>query len=78
MQYRSKTFKVRVTPNAKSNRIRESGDGLKVYIAAPPVEGKANKALLKLLAEHFHVKRSHLTILKGKTSRDKLIRVKNG
>ncbi|MBI5699624.1 YggU family protein [Candidatus Saganbacteria bacterium] len=69
--------KIRVVPNAKQNKIVEEKDRLKVYLSAPPVEGKANKALVELMAEHYHVKRSQVTILRGQKGREKLIEVDN-
>ena len=66
---------VRVIPNAKKNEVKKFGDGFKVYLTAPPVEGKANKMLLKILAEEFDIKKSQLSIARGANSRDKVIRV---
>ncbi|MFA4905433.1 MAG: DUF167 domain-containing protein [Candidatus Margulisiibacteriota bacterium] len=68
-------IKVRVVPNAKQNKIVEEKDRLKVYLNAPPVEGKANKALVELLAEHFNVRRSQITILRGQKGRDKVLEI---
>lgn len=70
-------IKIRVVPNAKQNKIVEEKDRLKVYLNAPPVEGKANKALVEILAEHFNVRRSKITILRGQKGREKLIEVDN-
>ncbi len=66
---------IRVIPNAKKNEVRKFGDGFKVYLTAPPVEGRANKMLLKILAEEFNIKKSQLSIARGVNSRDKVIRV---
>jgi uncharacterized protein (TIGR00251 family) len=68
---------VRVKPRANKNEIVEVlGDGtVKVHLTAPPVEGKANAALLKFLAEILDVPISHLDILVGAGGRDKLISV---
>jgi len=70
------TFRVRVQPEASKNEImglRE--DALKIRISAPPVEGKANKALIQFLAKQLAVKRSQVEILSGHTSRSKTIQV---
>lgn len=67
--------KVRVVPNAKKNLVKEFGEGLKVYVTAPPVEGKANKALLEVLAGHFRLKKSQLSITKGHASKDKFVAI---
>ncbi|MFH1825850.1 MAG: DUF167 domain-containing protein [bacterium] len=68
-------FKVRVIPNAKHNKIVQEPGRLKVYLTAPAVEGKANKALIKFLAEYFDVKKSKIKIVKGSKSRDKIVEV---
>ena len=69
-----KTIQIRVIPRAKKITVKKYGDGLKVYLTAAPIEGKANKALLEILAEHLSVRKSQLTILKGKKAKSKLIR----
>jgi uncharacterized protein len=68
---------VRVTPRASKNEIVEilSDGTVKVHLQAPPVEGKANEALLKFLAGILGVPVSHLEIVAGNTGRDKLISV---
>jgi uncharacterized protein len=68
---------VRVTPRASKNEIVEilSDDTVKVHITAPPVEGEANEALLKFLAEVLGVPKSRLDIVAGATGRDKIISV---
>jgi len=71
-----KRLNVRVAPNAKQNKIVSEPNRLKVYLTVPPIEGKANKALIKLLAEHFKIKKNQITIVKGKKSRDKVLRVR--
>lgn len=50
---------------------------LLVFIREPAVDGKANEALIKLLAEYFDVAPSHIQILQGRTSRTKIIQVQN-
>jgi uncharacterized protein len=68
---------VRLKPRANKNEIVEVlVDGtVKVHLTAPPVEGKANAALLKFLAEILDVPISHLDILVGAGGRNKLISV---
>ena len=74
---RGAALALRVTPRASKNEIVEIlNDGtVKVHLTAPPVEGKANEALLKFLAEILDVPASHLDIVAGGTGRDKLISV---
>jgi len=70
------TFRVRVQPGASKNEmVGIQEDALRIRIAATPVEGKANKALIQFLAKHFGVKRSQVEILSGHTSRIKTIHV---
>ncbi len=68
-------FTVRVTPAAKRNMLKEEDGGLKVYLTAPAVEGKANKALIDFLAGHFCVRKSQIQITKGLKSRVKTINI---
>ena len=70
------TFKVRVQPGASKNEIVGVQQGaLKVRISAPPVQGKANKALVNFLAKELGVKKSEIEIVSGHTSRVKTIKV---
>ncbi len=69
-------IRVRLTPRAGRNQIDGwDGDLLRVRVAAPPVEGRANDALLRLLAEALGVPRSQLQLVRGRTSREKVIAV---
>ena len=72
------TFRLRlaIQPGArKSEIIGLHGDALKMKIAAPPVDGSANEALLTFLAEHLQIKRRQLELRSGSTSRRKVIEV---
>ena len=70
------TFAVRVVPRASRNEIAGvHGDALKVRLTAPPVEGKANEALIAFLAKRLGVRKSQVEIMAGATSRRKMIRV---
>jgi len=51
------------------------GDRLKVSVNAPPVDGKANEAVQRVLAEIFGVPRSAVTILRGETGKRKTVRI---
>ena len=72
---RADTIHIRVIPRAKRNDIKQEGDIFKVYLAAPPVEGRANKLLLELLAKHFNLKKSQVRIVKGERARDKVVQI---
>ena len=66
---------VRVIPRAKQNKVVEEAGRLKVYLTAPPVEGKANDLLIEVLAGHFGVKKKQLRLVRGEKGRDKMVEV---
>jgi len=69
-------FKIKVQAGAAKNEIVEvQGDALKIKINAPPVKGKANKALIDFLAGKLGVKKSEIEIISGHTSKIKKIKV---
>ena len=69
-------FTVRVAPRASRNTIEgEHAAALKVRLTAPPVEGRANEALRRLLAEQLNVSASAINILSGESSRTKRVSV---
>ncbi|OOY19862.1 hypothetical protein BMI91_08895 [Thioclava sediminum] len=66
---------LRVTPKASRNEIRESEEGLRAYVTVVPENGKANAAVVKLLAKALGVAKSRLTLIRGETARDKVFRL---
>jgi uncharacterized protein (TIGR00251 family) len=71
---KSSRLSVKVTPNAGRSEITGlTGGVLQVKIAAPPVKGRANKELIEFLGKALGVKKSSLAIVKGQTSRNKVI-----
>ncbi|MCH7746404.1 MAG: DUF167 domain-containing protein [Chloroflexi bacterium] len=65
---------VRVQPKARRNSIEVvEGSKLKVYVTAAPEGGKANDAVIALLAKSLGISKSHIRILRGDKSRDKLL-----
>jgi uncharacterized protein len=70
---------VRVTPRMAKNEIYEILDDgtVKIRLTAPPVDGKANKALLDFLSRVLEISSSNMEIIAGQTGRDKLISVEN-
>ncbi len=72
---------VRLTPGASANRIvgletRDDGqEVLRVSVTAPPEKGKANQALIALLAKQLGVAKSAISLQSGETSRQKLLEV---
>ena len=70
------TFAVWVVPRASKNEIVGlHGDALKVRLTAPPVEGRANEALIAFLAKRLGVRKGQVEIVAGATSRRKMVRV---
>jgi hypothetical protein len=67
---------VRVTPHAKCSAVAGlTGDALKVCVTAPPEDGRANDALIEVLADWLGVKRRQIEIISGATNRNKVVRV---
>jgi len=65
---------IRVTPNAKHDEITgPHGDGVRIRLRAPAVDGKANKALIEFLAKTFGIPRSAVQIRGGDKSRNKRV-----
>jgi len=70
------SFAVKVHPRARKNAITGTvGDALKLSLTAPPVEGKANQAVVEFFADFFQISRSSVTITSGETSRLKVVRI---
>jgi uncharacterized protein (TIGR00251 family) len=67
---------VLVVPRASRTRVAGIQEGrLKVQLAAPPVDGEANAALVEFVAEMFGVRRSAVTLVAGATGRRKRLRI---
>jgi uncharacterized protein len=66
---------IKVIPGARKNLLKEEGGTVKVYLTAPPVDGKANEALVDLLSEYYDVRPSCIEIIKGLKSRNKVINI---
>jgi uncharacterized protein (TIGR00251 family) len=65
---------IKVSPNAgRSEVVDVHGDCVRVRIAAAPERGKANKECVELLASFFRIKRSHVVVQRGETTRLKKI-----
>ncbi len=77
MMEQSNILTVRVHPHAKKSQLREiMADGsLKIDIAAPADGGKANRALVRFLADHFNVPIGHVELVAGEASRTKMIKI---
>ena len=67
---------VKLQPRASANEIGEVlGNELRIKVTAPPVDAAANEALLKLLAQQLHCPRNRVDIIRGHTSRHKVIKL---
>ena len=65
-----------VHPNAKRPRIEKDLLGmLHIYVHEPPLEGKANAAVIEALAEHFSVKKNAVIVLSGQKSKQKVFEI---
>ena len=72
--YVMQKVKLRVIPRARQNKITTDADGtLRVHITAAPVDGAANDAVIRVLADYFDVPKSQIKIIRGATSRDKVV-----
>ena len=70
------SFSIKVQPRARKNAITGTvGDSLKISLTAPPVDGKANQAVIEFFADILKVPRASITIARGETGRVKLIRI---
>jgi hypothetical protein len=70
------TLAVKVQPRAPKNEVGEPlGSELRLKVTAPPVDAAANEAVIRLLAEKFDCPRGAVLILRGQTSRHKIIKL---
>jgi uncharacterized protein (TIGR00251 family) len=70
------TIKIKVEPrSSKSGIVGPHGDALKVKLMSPPVEGKANKELIEVLARELKVKKKDIEIVAGQSSKNKVVRI---
>jgi len=68
-------LQIKVIPNAKHIDIKKEGNIYKIHLAAPAIEGKANKLLIEFLAETYNVKKNRIVIKQGIKSRNKLVEI---
>jgi uncharacterized protein len=72
------TIKVKVQPRApKTEIVGEHAGAIKLRVAAPPVDGKANEECRRFLAKLFEVSATSVEIISGDSSRDKVIRIRS-
>ena len=67
---------VKLQPRASANEIGEAlGNELRIKVTAPPVDAAANEALVKLLAQQLHCPRNRVDMVRGHTSRHKMVKL---
>ncbi len=66
---------VRVLPRSRRNDLALEADGLRIHLTAPPVEGKANEALIALLAGCLGVPQRQVLVARGATGRQKILAI---
>lgn len=64
---------IKVVPRASKDLIIEENGVLKVYVTSPAVDGRANKAVVETLADHFKTKKRMVKIIAGEKSRNKTV-----
>jgi len=62
-----------VSPNAKQESVSEENGVFRVRVSAPALDGRANRAVIELIAAHFGLKESQVRIVHGNSSRKKTI-----
>jgi uncharacterized protein len=77
------SLQIKLIPNSRINRIEsldvgDEGTVLKIWVTAVPVKGKANKALIKLLAKETGIVGSRFEVVSGTTSRKKRLNIADG
>ncbi|MEJ5255854.1 MAG: DUF167 domain-containing protein [Acidimicrobiales bacterium] len=66
---------VKVKPRSRTDEVNELPNGYEVKVTAPAEDGKANKRVIELLADHFKVAKSAVVIRSGHTSRTKIVEI---
>lgn len=66
---------VKVIPNAKKEQIKNTENGLRIYVTVPPADGRANKAVIKLLSKELNIAKSKIEIIQGEKGREKIIKI---
>lgn len=70
------TLKIKVEPrSSKSGIVGPYGDAIKVKLTSPPLDGRANKELIELLAKEFGIAKNNVEISSGKSSKNKTVKL---
>jgi uncharacterized protein (TIGR00251 family) len=71
-----KVVQIKVKPNSRASRLEQQEDGTWLaQLKSPPVDGKANEELIALVAKHFELSKSDVSIKSGASSRLKLVQI---
>lgn len=69
-------MRVRVITRSRKTGVEElNSNSLKVWVASPPINDRANSELIEVIAEYYNKKKSAVRIIKGLRSRDKIVEV---
>ena len=68
-------YEVKVIPGAKKEEIAIESNRITIRTTKRAHDGEANEAIIKILAKHFHTAKSNIKILRGQTSRTKLVEI---
>ena len=69
------TIELRVQPRARRTALEAAGGALKASVTAPPEDGKANDALIRLLSHEWHIPKQAFAVIKGAAARTKTLSV---
>jgi uncharacterized protein (TIGR00251 family) len=69
-------FSVKIQPKSSKEAVEQFADGsYKIFVHSPPTDGKANAAVVEVLAKHFKVAKSSVKIVSGEKSRSKIVEI---
>lgn len=75
---RTVRLSIKVIPQAPKTTLAGcQGEWIRIKLTAPPVEGKANKALVEFLARQLSVPKNHITLVAGEAARMKIVQVED-
>ncbi|MEK9154881.1 MAG: DUF167 domain-containing protein [Patescibacteria group bacterium] len=67
---------IKAKPNSKQNKVSKISENIfEVFVKEPPVDNKANEAIIKSLADYFGIPKSNIKIISGASSKQKIIEV---
>jgi uncharacterized protein (TIGR00251 family) len=71
-------IQIKVKPNSRASLLQQNADGTWLaQLKSPPVDGKANEELIALVAKHFKLPKSNVSLKSGASSRTKLIQIRD-